>query len=151
MYEREPILVLVVEDNPDDERLTLRALQGCGVPCMIDIVRDGVEAIEYLTSTGRYEGRTSPRLPALVILDLKLPKANGLEVLRTVRGEKRFASMPIVVMTSSDEDSDIVNSYKLGANSYIRKPVEFEEFTESIKQLAAYWLTLNIGRLAATS
>lgn len=150
MYEREPLLVLVVEDDADDEKLTLRALQGCGVPCIIDVVRDGVEALEYLASTGRYAGRTSPRLPALVILDLKLPKANGLEVLKQVRGDAKFHGMPIVVMTSSDEESDITNSYRLGANSYIRKPVEFDVFTDAIRQLANYWLTLNIGRVSAS-
>ncbi|HWD41635.1 MAG TPA: response regulator [Fimbriimonas sp.] len=134
----EPKTILLVEDNADDEQLTLRAMRQSEVPNIIRVARDGAEALELLF------GETSGgRLPDLVLLDLKLPKISGLEVLQKIKSDARTRSMPIVVLTSSDEERDIADSYNLGANSYIRKPVDFDEFIDAVKQLGLYWLSMN--------
>lgn len=134
----EPKTILLVEDNADDEQLTLRAMRQSEVPNIIRVARDGAEAIDHLfgVSAGK-------RLPDLVLLDLKLPKISGLEVLQRIRAEQATKTLPIVVLTSSDEERDIVESYSLGANSYIRKPVDFDEFIDAVKQLGLYWLSMN--------
>lgn len=134
-------LILLVEDNPRDEALTLRALKKNNIVNHIEIARDGVEAIDYLSGTDD-TGAEKP-LPQLVLLDLKLPKVDGLEVLKKIRGHDRTKKLPVVVFTSSSEEEDILRSYDLGANSYIRKPVDFEQFIEATKQLGLYWLVLN--------
>jgi two-component system response regulator len=135
--------ILLVEDSPADEVLILRVLNQNHIANRIDVARDGQEALNYLTCEGEYSGRDREQLPQLVILDLKLPKIDGLEVLRTIRSDERLRNLPVVVLTSSSEESDIVKSYDLGANSYIRKPVDFDQFSESVKQLGLYWLVLN--------
>jgi two-component system, response regulator len=129
--------ILVVEDNSDDEKLTLRALRQCDVPHIIRVARDGAEAIEFLF------GPSSTVLPDLILLDLKLPKVNGLEVLAKIRSELKTRGLPVVVLTSSDEERDILESYSLGANSYIRKPVDFDDFMDAVRQLGVYWLSMN--------
>ena len=133
----EPKTILLVEDNADDEQLTLRALRQSDIPNMIRVARDGAEAIDYLF------GSASGSLPDLVLLDLKLPKISGLEVLQKIRSEDRSRALPVVILTSSDEERDIVKSYDLGANSYIRKPVDFDEFIDAVRQLGMYWLLMN--------
>ena len=141
MLESEPKTILLVEDNPDDEKLTLRAMRQSEIPNIVVVAHDGAQAIDYILGNG-----TSPqRLPALVLLDLKLPKVSGLEVLEKLRSDTRTRTLPIVVLTSSDEERDILQSYLLGANSYIRKPVDFDEFIDSVKQLGEYWLSINIS------
>jgi two-component system, response regulator len=136
-------IILLVEDNPDDEELTLRSLQKNKVVNEVVVARDGAEALHYLFRTGPFAGRASGESPELVLLDLKLPKVDGLEVLRRIRADERTRLLPVVVLTSSDEERDLVESYKLGANSYVRKPVEFSEFASAVKQLELYWLVLN--------
>jgi two-component system response regulator len=136
-------LILLVEDNPKDEALTLRALKKSKIANSVVVVRDGVEALDYLFGRGAYSDPASHVMPQLVLLDLKLPKVDGLEVLQQVRANERTRRLPIVVFTSSSEEEDLLNSYSLGANSYVRKPVEFEEFVEATKQLGLYWLVLN--------
>lgn len=138
-------IILLVEDNPDDELLTKRALKKSNVLNTVVVVRDGVEALDYLFGTGACAGRDTTQVPEIILLDLKLPKLDGLEVLRHLREDERTALLPIVILTSSDEEQDIVASYKLGANSYIRKPVDFGRFTEAVRQLGLYWLILNQG------
>ena len=133
----EPKTILLVEDNADDEQLTLRAMRQSEVPNIIRVARDGAEAIDHLYGVG------AKRLPDLILLDLKLPKLSGLEVLKKIRSEESTKAMPVVILTSSDEERDIVESYSLGANSYIRKPVDFDEFIDGVRQLGVYWLTLN--------
>jgi len=133
----EPKTILLVEDNADDEQLTLRAMRQSEIPNIIRVARDGAEAIDYLY------GPTAGRLPDLVLLDLKLPKISGLEVLERIRSEDQSKALPVVVLTSSDEERDIVKSYNLGANSYIRKPVDFDEFIDAVRQLGLYWLMMN--------
>ncbi len=135
--------ILLVEDNPDDELLTLRALKRNHIANEVVVVRDGVEALEYLFATGVYAWRDPGDLPQVVLLDLKLPKVDGLQVLKRIRSDERTRLLPVVILTSSDEERDVVESYKLGANSYVRKPVEFEQFVEAIRQLGLYWLVLN--------
>jgi two-component system response regulator len=135
--------ILLVEDNADDEALTIRALKKNNVTNALVVARDGVEALDYLFGTGAHAGRDTTILPGLVLLDLKLPKIDGLEVLRRLRADERTRRLPVVVLTSSKEEPDMVKSYNLGANSYIRKPVDFNQFTEAVRQLGLYWLMLN--------
>lgn len=135
--------LLLVEDNPDDEELTLRALRRSNVLNEIIVVRDGVEALDFLFGTGTHAGRNIELLPEVVLLDLKLPKLNGADVLRRMRANPRTKLTPVVVLTSSSEDEDVITSYELGANSYVRKPVGFADFTEAIRSLGLYWMLLN--------
>lgn len=136
-------VILLVEDNPDDEELTLMALQKNNILNEVVVARDGVEALEYLFGEG--ENSFLPRriLPTLILLDLKLPRVDGLEVLKRIRGDDRTRMLPVVVLTSSREDSDLLESYALGCNSYVRKPVDFAQFVEATRQLGLYWLLLN--------
>ena len=134
--------ILLVEDNPDDEKLTLRALTKNKLSNVI-VARDGVEALDYLFATGAFAARQAGDLPTVVLLDLKLPKLGGLEVLRHLRADERTKRLPVVVLTSSKEEQDLMKSYGNGANSYIRKPVDFNQFMEAVRQLGIYWLTLN--------
>jgi len=134
-------IILLVEDNPDDELLTLRALKKNNVMNDIVVCRNGVEAIDYLFG----ENDDASVLPQLILLDLKLPKIDGLEVLRKIRSTEKTRFLPVVVLTSSKEEMDIVESYKLGANSYIQKPVDFSQFIEAVKQLELYWLVMNVS------
>jgi len=138
-------MILLVEDNRDDEVLTLRALRKNRITNEVVVVRDGAEALEYLFGTGRYEGRDTTVMPDLILLDLKLPKVDGLEVLRRLRADQGTRPLPVVILTSSTEEQDVLKGYGLGANSYIRKPVDFDEFTEAARQLGVYWLVLNQG------
>ena len=135
--------ILLVEDNPDDVKLTLHALKKCNIANEVVVASDGVEALDYLYGAGAYAGRVLSEQPAVVFLDLKLPKIDGLEVLRRMRADHRAKLLPVVVLTSSREEQDIVTSYDLGANSYIRKPVDFDQFIEAVRQLGLYWLLLN--------
>jgi CheY-like chemotaxis protein len=135
--------ILLVEDNPDDEALTLRALRKNNVANEVVVAHDGVEALDYLWGQGSYEGRDVRYGPAVILLDLKLPRVDGLEVLRRLRGDSRTELLPVVILTSSKEEQDVVNGYKLGANSYIRKPVDFTQFVEAVRQLGLYWLVMN--------
>ncbi|MRR17884.1 MAG: response regulator [Deltaproteobacteria bacterium] len=136
-------IILLVEDNPDDVDLTLRALKQNNILNKVIIARDGVEALDYIMGTGQYEGRSVQNLPVVTLLDLKLPKIDGLEVLRRIRQNEVTRLLPVVVLTSSTEEVDLVKSYQLGANSYIRKPVDFKEFIEAVKLLGLYWLIWN--------
>ena len=138
-------VILLVEDNPDDEALTPRALRKNNILNEVVVARDGAEALDYLFCTGAYAGRDSSVQPQLVLLDLKLPKIDGLEVLKRLRADERTRLQPVVILTTSREDRDVVAGYSLGANSYIRKPVDFEEFTEAVRQLGLYWLVLNVS------
>lgn len=135
--------ILLVEDNPDDVELTLRALKQYNVKNQIAVVRDGAEALDYLFATGAYSDRDTTAMPAVVILDLKLPKVDGLEVLQRMRADDRTKLVPVVILTSSKEEQDMINGYKLGANSYVRKPVDFTQFIEAVRQLGLYWLVIN--------
>ena len=135
--------ILLVEDNPDDEVLTLRAFKMNNMLNRVVVARDGVEALEYLFGTGVYAGRDPSVHPQVILLDLKLPKVDGLEVLRQLRADPRTRLVPVVVLTSSNEERDLVDSYQLGVNSYIRKPVDFVQFVEAVRQLHLYWLILN--------
>ncbi|HEY5973465.1 MAG TPA: response regulator [Geobacteraceae bacterium] len=137
-------LILLVEDNPDDETLTLRTLGKQKLPCEVAVARDGVEALDYLFCTGSYVSRERI-LPHLVLLDLKLPKVDGLEVLRKLREEPRTRTLPVVVFTSSNESHDINDSYRFGANSYIRKPVDYNQFSEAVRLIGQYWLVENLA------
>jgi two-component system response regulator len=141
-------LILLVEDNRDDEALTLRALRKSHIANQVVVCRDGVEALDYLFARGSFAGRDVHDMPQVVLLDLKLPKVDGLEVLRQVRADSRISMVPVVVLTSSREDEDIARSYQLGANSYVRKPVDFVEFSEAARQLGMYWLLLNQSPVA---
>ncbi len=139
----EKMVILLVEDNPDDIELTRLALSKANVLNEIVVATDGVEALDYLFGTGRYAGRDMRVMPAVTLLDLKLPKVDGIEVLRRIRADERTSVLPVVVLTSSREEQDVITSYRLGANSYIRKPVDFEQFTDAVRQLGLYWLLLN--------
>ncbi len=134
--------ILLVEDNPDDEALTLRAFARNGIR-QVHIARDGVEALDYLFARGPHAGRDLARQPAVTLLDLKLPRLDGMEVLRQLRADARTRALPVVILTSSREEQDLARSYGLGANSYIRKPVDFQQFVEAVRQIGAYWLILN--------
>ncbi len=135
--------ILLVEDNPDDEALAIRALQRHHISNAIVVVRDGVEALDYLFGTGGYVDRDTSIKPTVVLLDLKLPRIDGLEVLRQLRADDRTRLLPVVVLTTSSEEQDMLSSYSLGCNSYIRKPVDFVQFSEAIRQLGMYWLLIN--------
>ena len=135
--------ILLVEDNPDDVELTLRAFRKSNVANEVIVARDGAEALEYLFATGQYAGRDPDALPQVVLLDLNLPRVDGLEVLQRVRAHPKTKLLPVVILTSSTEERDLVSGYSLGANSYVRKPVDFEQFADSVKQLGLYWLLLN--------
>ena len=136
-------VILLVEDNPRDEALTLRALKKSNIVNDVIVARDGVEALDYFFGEAAQENSEARPIPQLVLLDLKLPKIDGLEVLRRLRADKSTRRLPVVVFTSSSEEEDMISSYSLGANSYVRKPVEFEQFLEATKQLGLYWLVLN--------
>jgi len=136
-------MILLVEDNPDDEALTLRALKKGNLINQVVVVRDGAEALDFLFGVGTHEGRDTHVMPQLVLLDLKLPKIDGLEVLMRMRADPRTRLLPVVILTSSKEEQDIVKGYESGANSYIRKPVDFTQFIEAVQQLTLYWLLLN--------
>lgn len=135
--------ILLIEDNPDDEALTLRAFGKNGITNPVVIARDGVEAIDYLNGTGTHAGRDLTVMPVLILLDLKLPRIDGLEVLRRIRAGEHTAMLPVVVLTTSRETRDLQQAYRLGANSYIRKPVDYERFIQVVGQLGVYWLTIN--------
>jgi two-component system, response regulator len=136
-------IILVVEDNPDDEELTRIALQESDIAHQLVVVRDGVEALDYLFATGAHAGRGANVMPQLILLDLKLPKMTGLELLRRLRADERTKFIPVVILTSSLEEEDVLNAYRLCANGYVRKPVDFSQFGEAVRQLGLYWLTLN--------
>lgn len=136
-------IILLVEDNPDDELLMIRALKKSHIGNEIVIARDGVEALDYLFGTGSYEGRDMRQMPQLIMLDLKLPKIDGLEVLRRLRANDRTKYIPVVVLTTSTEQQDVISSYELGANAYVQKPVDFEDFVEATRQLGLFWLVIN--------
>jgi two-component system response regulator len=136
-------IILVVEDNPDDQLLILRALKQSHIANEIVTAGDGEEALEYLHGTGRYAARNSSPLPQVVLLDLHLPKVDGLQVLQNLRATERTRNLPVVVLTSSDEDRDVVDSYRFGANSFVRKPVDFGEFSAAVKNLGLFWMLIN--------
>jgi two-component system, response regulator len=140
-----PVEILVVEDNSSDAMLTMRALEKCKLANRIHLVRDGEEALDFLFCRGKFAGRSPDSVPQVVLLDLKLPKVDGLEVLRELKADSRTRSIPVVVLTTSKEERDLVQSYRLGVNSYIQKPVNFGEFQEAVRQLGMYWLLLNSG------
>ncbi len=136
-------VILLVEDNPDDEALAIRALKRNHISNEIVVAHDGVEALEYLFGTGAYAGRDLRFKPALVLLDLKLPRVDGIEVLRRLRENEHSRLLPVVILTTSSEEQDLLNSYSLGCNSYVRKPVDFLQFSEAVRQLGMYWLLMN--------
>lgn len=135
--------ILLVEDNSNDEMLTLHALKSNHIANRVVVVRDGAEALDYLFAAGAYSGRDLKDLPTVMLLDLKLPKMDGIEVLKRLRASEPTKLLPVVILTSSREEQDIMQSYQLGANSFVRKPVNFEQFTEAVRQLGLYWLLLN--------
>ncbi len=136
-------LILLVEDNSDDEALTLRALRQHNIKNEVVVARDGAETLDYLFGAGAHAGRDMRVMPEVVLLDLKLPKLDGIEVLKRIRADRRTELLPVVILTSSKEDQDIINGYKFGANSYVQKPVDFTQFTEAVRQLGLYWLIWN--------
>lgn len=140
---KEDKVILLVEDNPDDEALTLRALKKNNISNEVVVAHDGAEALEYLFGEGMYAGRNTQVMPQVILLDLKLPKVDGFDVLRTMRADERTKRLPVVILTSSNEEQDRISGYDLGANSYVRKPVEFASFLDAVKQLGLYWLLLN--------
>ncbi|MCP4714693.1 MAG: response regulator [Deltaproteobacteria bacterium] len=135
--------IMLAEDNPDDEALTMRALNKNSIINEVIVVRDGQEALDFLYATGEYADRDTSILPEMLLLDLKMPKIDGLGVLRRIREDKRTKHLPVIMLTSSDEESDLIASYNLGVNSYVRKPVDFNQFIEAVNQLSLYWLVLN--------
>jgi two-component system response regulator len=135
--------LLLVEDNPDDEALTMRAFRKNNISNDVVVARDGVEALDYLFGTGKHAGRNTAEQPQVILLDLKLPRIDGIEVLRRIRDDDRTRTVPVVILTSSKEEQDLLNGYRLGCNSYVRKPVNFDEFLEAARQLGLYWLLLN--------
>lgn len=135
--------ILLVEDNPDDVKLTLKALERERVGNHVQIAADGVEALDYLLGTGKFAGRDTSIMPQVILLDLKMPKMDGLEVLKRIRSDEKTKLLPVVILTTSSEDKDRIESYRLGANSYIRKPVDFAQFSAAVKQLGLYWLVIN--------
>jgi CheY-like chemotaxis protein len=135
--------ILLVEDNPDDVELTLRAFKINKIANEIIVAGDGIEALDYIYGTGKFKTREESRMPAVVLLDLKLPKKDGLEVLQQIRADERTKLLPVIILTSSKEEQDIIGSYSLGANSYIRKPVDFQKFVDAIRQWELYWLVIN--------
>ena len=137
------MMILIVEDNPDDEEMTLRSLSQAGLANDVEVVRDGAEALDFLFCTGSHAGRDSRRMPTVVLLDLKLPKLDGTEVLNRMRQDERTRAIPVVILTSSSEDEDMIRSYNSGANSYVRKPIVFADFVGVVSQLGMYWLLLN--------
>lgn len=141
--ETKPRSIVLIEDNPDDEELTIRALKKNNIKNELIVLRDGAEALDYFFGRGGYAGRDIYDLPQVVLLDLKLPKVDGLSVLRELRANKVTQVVPVVILTSSKEDHDLIESYNIGVNSYIRKPVDFEAFIEAVRQLGLYWLLLN--------
>lgn len=136
-------LILLVEDSASDEKLALLAFQRCGVPCEIEVARDGADALDYLFATGKYQDRDRMAVPSLILLDLKLPRVSGLEVLRRLRAVAETRLLPVVILTASRQDEDLIRCYSLGANAYLRKPVDFAEFQEAAKALGAFWLRFN--------
>jgi two-component system, response regulator len=136
-------VILLVEDNPDDVELTLVSFKEHNITNEVVVARDGAEALDYIFATGAHAGRNVELMPTVILLDLKLPKMDGFEVLRRIRADERTRRLPVVILTSSKEEQDIMNGYKLGANSYVRKPVDFVEFSAAVKQLGLYWLILN--------
>ena len=136
-------MILLVEDNPDDEALTIRALKKNNIGNDLAVVRDGAEALEFLFCTGAYADRDPNDRPQVILLDINLPKVDGLEVLRRIRADESTRLLPVVILTSSKEEQDMIRSYSLGANSYVRKPVDFDQFVEAVRQLGLYWLILN--------
>ncbi|MGB5300837.1 MAG: response regulator [Thiogranum sp.] len=137
--------ILLVEDNPDDEALTLRALKRNNILNEVIVARDGAEALDYLFARGAHSGRDTSKQPEVILLDLKLPKVDGLEVLQQIKQDERIRRLVVVILTSSNEERDIIAGYDLGANSYIRKPVDFNQFMEAVRQLGLYWLALNVS------
>jgi two-component system response regulator len=135
--------ILLVEDNPTDEKLTLRAFRKCNVANEIEVVRDGAEALDFLFAAGAHSGRAGLALPALTLLDLNLPRISGLDVLKRIRADERTKTLPVVILTSSKEEEDVARSYSLGANAYVRKPVDFAQFVEAANTLGVFWLLLN--------
>ena len=135
--------IMLVEDNANDEELTLRALRKANIANEVAIARDGQDALDFLFGTGKYAGREPPAMPAVVLLDLKLPKLDGIDVLKRIRADPRTKLIPVVVLTSSSEDEDMVRSYQSGANSYVRKPIEFSAFANAVTQLGMYWVLIN--------
>jgi two-component system response regulator len=142
--------ILLVEDNPDDEALTARALKKNNIVNEVVVARDGMEALDYLFGEGAYAGRDLTEMPQVILLDLKLPKLDGLGVLRRLREDERTKLLPVVILTSSNEEQDRISGYGLGANSYVRKPVDFNQFAEAARQLGLYWLVMNESAPAAT-
>ncbi|MBD0361505.1 MAG: response regulator [Coleofasciculus sp. C3-bin4] len=136
-------VLLLVEDNPDDEELTLLAFEQSAIANEVVVAHDGVEALDYLFSTGMYTDRNPSLMPALILLDLQLPRINGLEVLQRLRADNRTKLIPVVILTTSNEQQDLINSYSLGCNSYIRKPVDYDQFITAVQQLGMYWLLIN--------
>ena len=134
--------ILLIEDNPDDVELTLYAFKKNNIANPVEVVRDGQEALDYLFYKGKYSNSTHP-LPGLILLDLKLPKVDGIEILKKVKHDRRLKLIPVIVITSSEEDRDVIESYDLGVNSYIRKPVDFDQFVETVKHIGLYWLLMN--------
>jgi two-component system response regulator len=144
MMIKQAIEILLIEDNPDDVELTLHAFRKNRISNRMHVVRDGEEGLDFVFGRGKYAARTTDLPPRVILLDLKLPKVDGMEVLRKIKGDERTKSIPVVVLTSSRQEQDLLESYQLGVNSYIRKPVDFEQFTEAVQQLGMYWLLLNL-------